>query len=131
MKIYDFLYKTNTHHDYKAEWCKALGLNIENINGDGNCLYTCLGKDLELNTSEARSNIVEHANLYWNDTMDLIWMVKNPLTFVAETADRNEWEGPYSSPFLLAWPRLGLTFIVLTILSKPLSFTAMKMTATF
>eukprot|EP00972_Heterocapsa_arctica_P026442 3894471-Heterocapsa_arctica.AAC.1 len=53
--------------DYKAEWCKALGLRIENIKGDGNCLYTSLGKALEMND--------EYIN------------------FLGETADKKQWGG--------------------------------------
>eukprot|EP00972_Heterocapsa_arctica_P042263 6230037-Heterocapsa_arctica.AAC.1 len=44
--------------DSKAEWCKALGPRIENIKGNGNCLYTSLGKALEMNGNQLRDNIV-------------------------------------------------------------------------
>eukprot|EP00972_Heterocapsa_arctica_P103853 15304600-Heterocapsa_arctica.AAC.1 len=38
--------------DSKSEWCKALGYKIHNIKGDGNCCYTCLGKELDWQPSQ-------------------------------------------------------------------------------
>eukprot|EP00972_Heterocapsa_arctica_P013075 1921478-Heterocapsa_arctica.AAC.1 len=40
--------------DSKSEWCKALGYKIHNIRGDGNCLYTRLGKALEMTGNQVR-----------------------------------------------------------------------------
>eukprot|EP00972_Heterocapsa_arctica_P091053 13434857-Heterocapsa_arctica.AAC.1 len=48
LKLGDFFCNNHIQMDSKAEWCKALGLRI-NIKGDGNCLYTSLGKALEMN----------------------------------------------------------------------------------
>eukprot|EP00972_Heterocapsa_arctica_P039788 5862935-Heterocapsa_arctica.AAC.1 len=45
-KLGDFFVKNQRHIDSKSEWCKAKGYTIHNIKGDGNCLYTCLGKDM-------------------------------------------------------------------------------------
>ncbi len=58
-----------TRMDAKAEWCKLRGLRIENIIGDGNCLYTCLGKKMELSGHQLRQAIVEQANMCWSDIM--------------------------------------------------------------
>eukprot|EP00972_Heterocapsa_arctica_P009921 1459824-Heterocapsa_arctica.AAC.1 len=50
--------------DSKSEWCKALGYTIHNIRGDGNGLYTSLGKDLEMKGNQVRESIIEQASLY-------------------------------------------------------------------
>eukprot|EP00972_Heterocapsa_arctica_P043016 6343331-Heterocapsa_arctica.AAC.1 len=47
-KLYDFFIRSQDQIDSKSEWCKALGFKVHNIKGDGNCLYTCLGKELEM-----------------------------------------------------------------------------------
>eukprot|EP00972_Heterocapsa_arctica_P028891 4249888-Heterocapsa_arctica.AAC.1 len=44
--------------DSKSEWCKALGYNIHNIRGDGNCLYTSIGKDLDMTGNPIRESII-------------------------------------------------------------------------
>eukprot|EP00972_Heterocapsa_arctica_P005426 801966-Heterocapsa_arctica.AAC.1 len=52
--------------DSKLEWCKALGYTIHNIRGDGTCLYTSLGKDLDMTGNQVRESILAKANLYWS-----------------------------------------------------------------
>eukprot|EP00972_Heterocapsa_arctica_P115478 16447938-Heterocapsa_arctica.AAC.1 len=57
--------------DSNSEWCKALGYKIHNIRGDGNCLYTSLGKDLETTGNQVREISMEKANLYWTDIFEV------------------------------------------------------------
>eukprot|EP00972_Heterocapsa_arctica_P055623 8204270-Heterocapsa_arctica.AAC.1 len=42
--IGDFFHHKHMENDDKDMWCKEKGFYVENIAGDGNCLYTCLGK---------------------------------------------------------------------------------------
>eukprot|EP00972_Heterocapsa_arctica_P073567 10864325-Heterocapsa_arctica.AAC.1 len=51
-KLGDFCVRSQRHIDYKSEWCKDKGFQIHNIKVDGNCLYTCLGKDMEMNGNQ-------------------------------------------------------------------------------
>eukprot|EP00972_Heterocapsa_arctica_P056628 8358812-Heterocapsa_arctica.AAC.1 len=51
-KLGDFFCRNNIKMDSKSEWCKALGFKVENIRGDGNCLYSSLGKALEMNGNQ-------------------------------------------------------------------------------
>ncbi len=43
-KLGNCFHHIHTQKDDKDMWCKEKGYSIENIAGDGNCLYTCLGK---------------------------------------------------------------------------------------
>eukprot|EP00972_Heterocapsa_arctica_P069860 10319737-Heterocapsa_arctica.AAC.1 len=54
--------------DSKSEWCKALRYKIRNIRGDGNCLYTSLGKDLEMTGNQVRESIIEQqkTHIHWS-----------------------------------------------------------------
>eukprot|EP00972_Heterocapsa_arctica_P032679 4813662-Heterocapsa_arctica.AAC.1 len=88
-----FFCKNHSQQDFTAEWCKALELKIVNINGDGHCLYTCLGKALDLNGNEVRSTIVEQSNIYWNDTVEFDQDGEEYINFLVEAADINEWGG--------------------------------------
>eukprot|EP00972_Heterocapsa_arctica_P107700 15863325-Heterocapsa_arctica.AAC.2 len=51
-KLGNFFVKNQRHIDTKSEWCKDKGFRIHNIKGDGNCLFTCLGKDMEMNGAQ-------------------------------------------------------------------------------
>eukprot|EP00972_Heterocapsa_arctica_P056184 8290090-Heterocapsa_arctica.AAC.1 len=51
-KLGDFVVRSQRLIDYKSEWCKAKGFKLHNIKGDGKCLYTCLGKDMEMNGAQ-------------------------------------------------------------------------------
>eukprot|EP00972_Heterocapsa_arctica_P071836 10611143-Heterocapsa_arctica.AAC.1 len=43
---------------------------IHNIQGDGNCLYTCLGKDMEMNGAQVRQRIIDKAKVHWQDILE-------------------------------------------------------------
>eukprot|EP00972_Heterocapsa_arctica_P048671 7173422-Heterocapsa_arctica.AAC.1 len=77
----------------KAEWCKVLGLRIENIKGDGQCLYTSLGKALEMNGNQVRDSIVEQYDMHWCEVMDFDIDGDEHINFLGETADRKQWGG--------------------------------------
>eukprot|EP00972_Heterocapsa_arctica_P038111 5612068-Heterocapsa_arctica.AAC.1 len=77
----------------KSEWCKALGFTTENIRGDGNCLYTSLGKTLEMNGNQVRDSIVEKSNMYWSDIFDVYIDGGEYINFLGETADKKQWGG--------------------------------------
>eukprot|EP00972_Heterocapsa_arctica_P069020 10199161-Heterocapsa_arctica.AAC.1 len=51
-KLGYFFVRSQSQIDYKSEWRKAKGFKIHNVKGDGNCLYTCLGKDMEMNANQ-------------------------------------------------------------------------------
>eukprot|EP00972_Heterocapsa_arctica_P022991 3381894-Heterocapsa_arctica.AAC.1 len=44
MKLGDFFHQQHAKKDDKGVWRKETGYNIENIAGDGNCLYVSLGR---------------------------------------------------------------------------------------
>eukprot|EP00972_Heterocapsa_arctica_P029809 4392131-Heterocapsa_arctica.AAC.1 len=56
--------------DSKSEWCKALGFNIENIRGDGTCLYSSMRKALEMSGHQVRDSIVDKYNMHWSDILE-------------------------------------------------------------
>eukprot|EP00972_Heterocapsa_arctica_P094462 13931060-Heterocapsa_arctica.AAC.1 len=77
--------------DSKSEWCKALSYKIHNIRGDGNCLYTSLGKDLEMTGNQVRESIIEKANLYWNGIFEFDTDGEEFIHFLSETGDKKQW----------------------------------------
>eukprot|EP00972_Heterocapsa_arctica_P027018 3973796-Heterocapsa_arctica.AAC.1 len=77
----------------KSEWCKALGYKIHNIRGDGNCLYTSMGKDLEMTGNQVRENIIEKANLYWIIIFEFDTDGEEFMNFRSETSDKKQWGG--------------------------------------
>eukprot|EP00972_Heterocapsa_arctica_P021827 3209609-Heterocapsa_arctica.AAC.1 len=79
--------------DSKAEWCKALGLRIENIKGNGNSLYTSLGKALEMNGNQVRDSIMEKSNMHWSEVMYADIDGDEYINFLGETADRKQCGG--------------------------------------
>eukprot|EP00972_Heterocapsa_arctica_P036787 5415846-Heterocapsa_arctica.AAC.1 len=79
--------------DSKSEWCKALGFNIENIRGDGNCLYSSLGKTLEMNGNQVRDSTVDKSNMHWRDIFDFDLDGEEFINFLGETVDRKQWGG--------------------------------------
>eukprot|EP00972_Heterocapsa_arctica_P102189 15057427-Heterocapsa_arctica.AAC.1 len=79
--------------DSTSKWCKALGFKIENIRGDGNCLYSSLGKALELNGNQVRDSIVEQSNMHWSDICDFDLDGEEYINFLGGTADKKQWGG--------------------------------------
>eukprot|EP00972_Heterocapsa_arctica_P071535 10568792-Heterocapsa_arctica.AAC.1 len=93
LKLGDLFCRNNIKLDSKSEWCKALGFKIENIRGDGNCLYTNMGKSLEMNGNQVRKSIVEKANIYWSDIFEFDSDGEEFLNFLSEASDKKQWGG--------------------------------------
>eukprot|EP00972_Heterocapsa_arctica_P097895 14443416-Heterocapsa_arctica.AAC.1 len=47
-KLGDYFHQHHTKKDDKYMWCKEKGYTIENIAGNGNCLYASLGRSRKL-----------------------------------------------------------------------------------
>eukprot|EP00972_Heterocapsa_arctica_P060694 8954373-Heterocapsa_arctica.AAC.1 len=93
LKLGELFIRSQTQIDSKSEWCEALGYRIHNIKGDGNCLYTCLGKELEMTGNQVRQSIIANANLYWNDMFEFEIEGEEFINFLSGTGDRNQWGG--------------------------------------
>eukprot|EP00972_Heterocapsa_arctica_P082184 12114457-Heterocapsa_arctica.AAC.1 len=104
--------------DSKSEWCKALGYKIENIRGDGNCLYTSLWKTMQMTGNQVRESIVEKSNLYWSVILDVDTDGEEFINFLCETSDKRNGEEPDKWPYLPKWKMPTLTSIVMGILSR-------------
>eukprot|EP00972_Heterocapsa_arctica_P075391 11120635-Heterocapsa_arctica.AAC.1 len=50
-------------------WCKEKGYTIENIAGDRNCLYACLGRSRKIDGDKVRKIIHDNADRLWNTHM--------------------------------------------------------------
>eukprot|EP00972_Heterocapsa_arctica_P034625 5097887-Heterocapsa_arctica.AAC.1 len=50
-------------------WCKEKGYIIENIAGDGNCIYACLGTTRKLTGDRVRQIIHDNADSLWSTHM--------------------------------------------------------------
>eukprot|EP00972_Heterocapsa_arctica_P002198 315213-Heterocapsa_arctica.AAC.1 len=71
-------------------WCKEKGFYAENIAGDGNCLYTCLGKSRNLKGDRVRQIIHDNADRLWNHM--LYDESQRELTeFKNKAMDKTEW----------------------------------------
>eukprot|EP00972_Heterocapsa_arctica_P065316 9643534-Heterocapsa_arctica.AAC.1 len=66
----DFPWGLHTLKDARAEWCREKRFIIERIRGDGNCLYTCLGKSVDLDGDQIRQIIVDRADECCKDLME-------------------------------------------------------------
>eukprot|EP00972_Heterocapsa_arctica_P004146 615577-Heterocapsa_arctica.AAC.2 len=64
-KIGEFFHHKHIEKDDKDMWCKEKGLYIENIAGDGNCVYTCLGKSRKIEGDRVRQIIHDNADTLW------------------------------------------------------------------
>eukprot|EP00972_Heterocapsa_arctica_P031833 4691032-Heterocapsa_arctica.AAC.1 len=92
-KLGEVFVRSQNQLDSTSEWCKALGYKIHNIKGDGNCLYTCLGKELEMTGNQVRQSIMDKANLYCNEIFKFDTEGEEFIYFLKETGDRNQWGG--------------------------------------
>eukprot|EP00972_Heterocapsa_arctica_P094831 13985321-Heterocapsa_arctica.AAC.1 len=69
-KLGDFFHQHHTKKDDKDMWCKEKGYTIENIAGDGNCLYASLGRSRKLTGNKARQIIHDSAESLWRTHME-------------------------------------------------------------
>eukprot|EP00972_Heterocapsa_arctica_P012875 1892752-Heterocapsa_arctica.AAC.1 len=72
----------------KAEWCREKGLVIQRVSGDGHCLYTCLGRNINLEGDHIRRLLVERANACWETIMEHDLDGSGLAHFIEETGDR-------------------------------------------
>ena len=101
-KIGDYYNHTHTQKDDKDMWCKEKGYSIENIAGDGNCLFACLGKSRKLSGDKVRTIINENAEREWN-VMDHDPNGQEIKDFKERTMDKKEW-GQYDH--IVIWSRI-------------------------
>ena len=85
-------YGIGVHVDARADGCRARGFEIERCRGDGNCLYTALGKSIGRGQSEVRADLVSYATKNWYGPED-IGAVYSIEDFVAETGEEGVWGG--------------------------------------
>jgi hypothetical protein len=69
-KLGDFFTRAQKKIDTKSEWCRQQGFDLVIIRGDGNCLYTCLGRNLEMTGDEVREAIMANAEIHWSEIFD-------------------------------------------------------------
>eukprot|EP00972_Heterocapsa_arctica_P112639 16432921-Heterocapsa_arctica.AAC.1 len=91
LKLGEFFCRNHIQMDSKSEWCRASGYKIHNIRGDGNCLYTSLGKDLQMTGNEVRESIMANTNLYWSVIFEFDTDGKEFIKFLSGTSDRKQW----------------------------------------
>lgn len=85
-------YGIGVHVDARADWCRARGFEIERVRGDGNCLYTALGRSVGRDQGDVRSDIAGWANQHWADIVD-IGAVYSLADFFNETSEIGVWGG--------------------------------------
>eukprot|EP00972_Heterocapsa_arctica_P050188 7381481-Heterocapsa_arctica.AAC.1 len=69
-KLVDFFHQMHSPKDDKAERCRERGYTFESIRGDGNCLYTSLGKSRKFSGNQVRQIIHSRAAEYWQQCME-------------------------------------------------------------
>eukprot|EP00972_Heterocapsa_arctica_P080908 11924290-Heterocapsa_arctica.AAC.1 len=79
--------------DKRAERCREKRLIIERIRGDGDCLYSCLGKSMGLDGDHVRQIIVDRVEECWDQIMEHDLDGSALIHFIEEAKDRTEWGG--------------------------------------
>eukprot|EP00972_Heterocapsa_arctica_P107950 15899385-Heterocapsa_arctica.AAC.1 len=72
-------------------WCKEKDYTIENIAGDGNCLYACLYRSRKLTGDRVRQIIHDNAERLWSTHMQHDVDNTELDSFKHITLDRTEW----------------------------------------
>ena len=85
-------YGIGVHVDARADWCRARGFEVDRVRGDGNCLYTALGRSIGRDQAEVRADVVDFALHEWRNLGD-IGAVYSLEDFVAETSGEGVWGG--------------------------------------
>eukprot|EP00972_Heterocapsa_arctica_P070183 10367642-Heterocapsa_arctica.AAC.1 len=65
MKLGEYFHQKHIMTDDKAERCKDKGYSIDNIAGDGNCLYTSLGRSRKLSGNQVGQIIHIKSEAHW------------------------------------------------------------------
>eukprot|EP00972_Heterocapsa_arctica_P034113 5021134-Heterocapsa_arctica.AAC.1 len=68
-KLGDYFHRHHIKKDDRDMWCKEKGYTIEDIAGDGNCLYACLGRSRTIDGDKAREIIHDNADRLWSTHM--------------------------------------------------------------
>eukprot|EP00972_Heterocapsa_arctica_P055061 8120863-Heterocapsa_arctica.AAC.1 len=79
--------------DERAEWCREKGFVIQRVRGDGNCLYTCLGKSINLEGDQTRHLLIEKVNGCWDKIMEHDLDGSGLAHFIEGPGDINKWGG--------------------------------------
>eukprot|EP00972_Heterocapsa_arctica_P111719 16427715-Heterocapsa_arctica.AAC.1 len=69
-KLGDYFHQHLTKKDDKDMWCEEKGYTIENIAGDGNCLYASLDRSRKLTGDRVRQTIHDNADKLWSTHME-------------------------------------------------------------
>eukprot|EP00972_Heterocapsa_arctica_P018467 2728233-Heterocapsa_arctica.AAC.1 len=80
-------------------WCKEKGYTIENIAGDGSCLYACLSRSRELTGDRVRQIIDDNAYRLWSTHTQHDADETKLASLKERTMDRTEW-GAYGQIIL-------------------------------
>eukprot|EP00972_Heterocapsa_arctica_P037190 5477001-Heterocapsa_arctica.AAC.1 len=69
-RLGDFFHQHHIKKDDKDMWCKEKGYTIENIAGDENGLYACLGRSRKFTGDRVRQIIHDNADRLWSAHME-------------------------------------------------------------
>eukprot|EP00972_Heterocapsa_arctica_P111990 16429253-Heterocapsa_arctica.AAC.1 len=92
-KLGDYFHQHHTKKDDKDMWCKDKGYTIENIAGDGNCLYANLGRSRKLTGDRVRQIIHDNSDRLWSTHMQHDVDESELTSFKERTINRAEWGG--------------------------------------
>ena len=102
-KISDYINYNQAEKDAKSIWCEEKGYRIENIAGDGNCLYTCLGKSKRIDGNRVRQIMRDNADRLWAEVMKHDEASEDLEEFKNKTMDRTIW-GQFEQ--IIIWSRI-------------------------
>eukprot|EP00972_Heterocapsa_arctica_P050470 7421459-Heterocapsa_arctica.AAC.1 len=74
-------------------WCKEKGYKIENVAGDGNCLYASLGRSSKLTGNKVRQIIHDRSDDFWRIHMEHAVDESELEKFKKQALDTTEWGG--------------------------------------
>eukprot|EP00972_Heterocapsa_arctica_P041437 6110439-Heterocapsa_arctica.AAC.1 len=83
--------------------CKEKGNTSENIAGDGNCRYACLGRSRKLTGNRVRQIIYDNADRLWSTHMQHDADKTELASFEERTMDRAGWGG---YEHIIMWSKL-------------------------
>eukprot|EP00972_Heterocapsa_arctica_P041884 6177500-Heterocapsa_arctica.AAC.1 len=72
-------------------WCKEKGYEIENIAGDGNCLYASLGRSRNLSGNQVRQIVHDRSDGLWRTHMEHDADESELEKFKKQALDKTEW----------------------------------------
>eukprot|EP00972_Heterocapsa_arctica_P033664 4953769-Heterocapsa_arctica.AAC.1 len=72
---------------------KKTKYKIENIAGDGNCLYASLGRSRKLSGNKVRQILLDKSEAHWKEHMEIDIDGSAYNKFRIQTMDKKEWGG--------------------------------------